>query len=523
MYSPKRKLSCEEQLNNDKQGNISSNVNNSYSDVDSPAPSYALIEADSNELEQIIDLLRQFFPKTKIHDYNHSLQTTKLREQQQQVQTSITKNFASQFLIPSFDSDSNNEQVSSNSNSQIFKGKVKNYLQRRYLQQTGENQSDKEFFTKSPSDYSHSLNLSSSSSSSTINKPSKTFKSHSFDSSSVLPKDQIKIERSPSKRGLLQHYTTIDLDDTSNDAQKIKFSIDQPDDDDNEEEIEDEEDEGKSSSHSSTNKQTDNKKNHFLLPYHHSFEYEQNLKTSPYPSGMQLPLTPYSISSDPGPYHSPWFNTPTSPMNFRFPQTQEQLHVNAQGTIAQLSSLTKMLCDEPSVFTPISPRFKTEKCYSHTSRDSSVVPPCQICRQEFNSHQMYLTHYRTHLEGSSENNQSDIFDSDINCDRSSDLRNYVCKICSKRFSRSDMLNRHLRSHSGIRPYRCTMCNTYFSRSDHLSTHLRTHTGEKPYTCPQCSYTACRRDMITRHLKIHMKQQRSERKNATSSFALSNEF
>jgi uncharacterized Zn-finger protein len=84
-----------------------------------------------------------------------------------------------------------------------------------------------------------------------------------------------------------------------------------------------------------------------------------------------------------------------------------------------------------------------------------------------------------------------------------------------------MLNRHLRLHSGVRPYRCTMCNTHFSRSDHLSTHLRTHTGEKPYTCPHCSYTACRRDMITRHLKIHAKQ-RSERKNATSTFASSND-
>ncbi len=82
------------------------------------------------------------------------------------------------------------------------------------------------------------------------------------------------------------------------------------------------------------------------------------------------------------------------------------------------------------------------------------------------------------------------------------------------FFSSDMLNRHLRLHSGVRPYRCTMCNTNFSRSDHLSTHLRTHTGEKPYTCPQCSYAACRRDMITRHLKIHRKQ-RTERKNATS--------
>lgn len=47
----------------------------------------------------------------------------------------------------------------------------------------------------------------------------------------------------------------------------------------------------------------------------------------------------------------------------------------------------------------------------------------------------YLTHYRRHLENSREDNKSDILDSDINCDRSSDIRNYSCNICSKRFSR----------------------------------------------------------------------------------------
>jgi len=51
---------------------------------------------------------------------------------------------------------------------------------------------------------------------------------------------------------------------------------------------------------------------------------------------------------------------------------------------------------------------------------------------------MYLAHYRTHLENSGEDDKLGIIDYtniDANCDRPGELRNYSCKICSKRFSR----------------------------------------------------------------------------------------
>lgn len=43
-----------------------------------------------------------------------------------------------------------------------------------------------------------------------------------------------------------------------------------------------------------------------------------------------------------------------------------------------------------------------------------------------------------------------------------------------RFSRSDELSRHRRSHSGVKPYKCTMCDKKFARSDHLSKHTKVH-------------------------------------------------
>ncbi len=232
---------------------------------------------------------------------------------------------------------------------QIFKGKVKDYLQRRYLEQIVEHQPHKEILTKFRS---NNINSFDSSSSSTINKPSITSKSRSLDlpsnsSQNTINAENVSIVRSQSKRGLLQHYTPIDMDDTSNDTGKITFNIDQPD---------DEEEEDEEAQYSFSEQQSNNKTNNFLLPYYHSFEQEQGTITSPFPSRISVPPAPYSASSDPGPFHSPWFNTPTSSFNFRFPPSKDPLHVNTQGTIAQLSTLTKMLCDEPSVFTPISPR-----------------------------------------------------------------------------------------------------------------------------------------------------------------------
>ncbi|TNN39956.1 Krueppel-like factor 15 [Liparis tanakae] len=43
-----------------------------------------------------------------------------------------------------------------------------------------------------------------------------------------------------------------------------------------------------------------------------------------------------------------------------------------------------------------------------------------------------------------------------------------------KFSRSDELSRHRRSHSGVKPYQCIVCEKKFARSDHLSKHLKVH-------------------------------------------------
>ena len=58
-------------------------------------------------------------------------------------------------------------------------------------------------------------------------------------------------------------------------------------------------------------------------------------------------------------------------------------------------------------------------------------------------------------------------------------RPYACPVenCPRRFSRSDELTRHMRTHTGQKPFQCRICMRNFSRSDHLTTHIRTHTGK----------------------------------------------
>ena len=57
---------------------------------------------------------------------------------------------------------------------------------------------------------------------------------------------------------------------------------------------------------------------------------------------------------------------------------------------------------------------------------------------------------------------------------------------------------------GERPFPCTWpdCLKKFSRSDELTRHYRTHTGEKQFRCPLCEKRFMRSDYLTKHARRH---------------------
>uniref|UniRef100_A0A672HBU9 C2H2-type domain-containing protein n=1 Tax=Salarias fasciatus TaxID=181472 RepID=A0A672HBU9_SALFA len=67
--------------------------------------------------------------------------------------------------------------------------------------------------------------------------------------------------------------------------------------------------------------------------------------------------------------------------------------------------------------------------------------------------------------------------------------------CERRFTRSDELSRHRRTHTGEKKFACPMCLSRFMRSDHLAKHTRRHLAGRRANCwmfgvsPAASLTA----------------------------------
>ena len=79
---------------------------------------------------------------------------------------------------------------------------------------------------------------------------------------------------------------------------------------------------------------------------------------------------------------------------------------------------------------------------------------------------------------------------------------YACDLCDAAFTQSSALKTHQLTHTGEKPYACDLCNAAFAQSVNLASHKRTHTGEKPYACNMCDAAFTQSNDLTIHKRTH---------------------
>ncbi|XP_035781735.1 zinc finger protein 665-like isoform X3 [Anopheles albimanus] len=113
---------------------------------------------------------------------------------------------------------------------------------------------------------------------------------------------------------------------------------------------------------------------------------------------------------------------------------------------------------------------------------------CELCHKGFVDKKEMRRHYTSHF-----NPQSKLYIPEAHNlatppeagPTGKKYKTYNCKICSRQFTSSSNLAKHVTTHTGEKKYMCEFCDKRFSQGGQLTVHRRIHTGERPFACENC--------------------------------------
>uniref|UniRef100_I3J302 Zinc finger protein 710 n=1 Tax=Oreochromis niloticus TaxID=8128 RepID=I3J302_ORENI len=81
------------------------------------------------------------------------------------------------------------------------------------------------------------------------------------------------------------------------------------------------------------------------------------------------------------------------------------------------------------------------------------------------------------------------------------VRPFQCHVCFKSFIQKQTLKTHMIVHLPVKPFKCKVCGKSFNRMYNLLGHMHLHAGSKPFKCPYCTSKFNLKGNLSRHMKV----------------------
>lgn len=112
---------------------------------------------------------------------------------------------------------------------------------------------------------------------------------------------------------------------------------------------------------------------------------------------------------------------------------------------------------------------------------------CAHCNERLSNRDELVKHMQSHAEETEEQEE--------------ELELY-CETCGKKFTKTALLQRHIRVHSKDKPFECPVCGNKFLDKKTLRKHVARHDKSKLFPCTKCSRRFTHRYDLRIHLMIH---------------------